>query len=139
VILGIDHIGVATSDPAQAAAFLDALEMSPAESGPAEDYGVACQFWRYPGQPAMPAIEIVSPTQDDSAIAGRLTRDGPGLYHIAFAVQGIEAELNRLRAASFSTVDSSPRCGAIRGMRVAFMYARRPAGLLIELVEYGDP
>ena len=138
MILGIDHIGVAAADPGQAAAFLDALEMSPSESGPADDYGVACQFWRYPGQPAMPAIEIVSPTRDDSAIAGRLTRHGPGLYHVAFAVQGIEAELNRLRGAGFSAVDSVPRRGARSGMRVAFMYARRPVGLLIELVQYGD-
>jgi methylmalonyl-CoA/ethylmalonyl-CoA epimerase len=136
VILGIDHIGVATADPAQAATFLDALEMSPAESGPADDYGVACQFWRFPGQPAMPAIEVVWPARDDSAIAGRLARNGPGLYHVAFAVQGIEAELDRLREAGFSAVDRAPCRGAMSGMRVAFMYARRPVGLLIELVEY---
>lgn len=137
MILGIDHIGVAVADPAQAATFLDALQMTRADSGPAEDYGVACQFWRYPEQPAMPAIEIVSPTRDESAIAGRLTRHGPGLYHVAFAVQGIEAEMDRLRAAGFTAVDSAPRRGARTGMRVAFMYARRPLGLLIELVEYG--
>ncbi len=138
MILGIDHIGLAAADPGKAAAFLEALQMSPAESGPADDYGVSCQFWRFPGQPAMPAIEVVSPTRDDSAVAGRLTRDGPGLYHVAFAVQGIEAELNRLRAAGYSAVDSEPRRGARSGMRVAFMYARRPLGLLIELVQYGD-
>jgi methylmalonyl-CoA/ethylmalonyl-CoA epimerase len=136
VILGIDHIGLATDDAAGTAPFLQALGLVTCDKGVADDYGVACEFWRYADGVGQPFIETVSPVRPDSAIAERLKKHGPGVYHVAFGVDDLEGELARLRAHGYVSVDGRPCAGARQGMRVAFMYARRPAGLLIELVHY---
>jgi len=136
VILGIDHVGLATDDSEGAGTFMVALGMEKADQGVAPAYGVACEFWKYPGRTDEIAIEIVSPIRENCAITGRLGRSGPGLYHIAFIVDNIEGELERLRKKGFSPVDSQPCQGARKGMRVAFMYVPKPAALLIELVQH---
>lgn len=136
MILGIDHIGLATDDPTGVGVFMTALGMRRTDDGIAEDYGVACEFWQYSDGVGQPAVELVSPVGENSSVAGRLKQSGPGLYHVAFAVDDLESELARLRKSGFAAVDAQPCAGARKGMRVAFMYARRPAGLLIELVQY---
>ncbi|MFF8277401.1 VOC family protein [Streptomyces sp. NPDC015346] len=136
MILRIDHIGLATDDPVGVAAFMTALGMRKYDDGHVDDYGVACEFWQFSGGSGNPAVEIVSPDQDNSAISGRLERQGPGLYHVAFEVDDIESEMARLRGHGFTAVDGEPCKGAREGMRVVFLYARPPAGLLVELVHY---
>jgi methylmalonyl-CoA/ethylmalonyl-CoA epimerase len=137
MIVGIDHIGLATDDPVGVAPFLTALGLCQAARGVADAYAVACEFWHHPGAAGAPSLELVSPNGEDSAISARLARHGPGLYHVAFEVDGLESELVRLTQAGFVAVDQAPRAGAKPGMRVSFLYLRKPAGLLIELVEYG--
>ena len=86
-----------------------------------------------------PYLTALGMQRTDTGVAehyGVLARSGPGLYHIAFVVDDIERELERLRTHGFVAVDPQPCNGARPGMRVAFMYLRRPAGMLIELVEY---
>jgi methylmalonyl-CoA/ethylmalonyl-CoA epimerase len=136
MILGIDHIGVATDDPSGVGAFMTTLGLQMSGSGQARDYLVSCDFWRHPMTPAGPAIEVVAPLAEGSAIAGRLAADGPGLYHLAFEVDDLEGELARLRGEGFVALDAAPCSGALEGMRVAFIFLRRPASLVIELVEY---
>jgi methylmalonyl-CoA/ethylmalonyl-CoA epimerase len=136
VILGIDHVGVATDDPARAAPFLTALGFDPGEQGVADAYRVACEFWRLPNDGGRTTVELVSPLSEDSAVGGHLDRRGPGLYHLALRVDDVEQELARLRRAGFVAVDAEPCAGALAGMRVAFVYAARPAGLLVELVQH---
>jgi methylmalonyl-CoA/ethylmalonyl-CoA epimerase len=133
--MGIDHVGLATDDAACVGTFLAALGMTRIDGGLAEDYGVACDFWGYAEQPRA-QVEVVSPARDGSAIAPQLARRGPGLYHLALVVDELAVELDRLRGAGFVPVDAAPCAGARPGMRVAFLYASRPAGLLVELVEY---
>lgn len=136
MILRIDHIGLATDDPTGAGALMGTLGMRKYDDGQVDDYGVACDFWQVSGDPAGPGMEIVSPTRQDSTVSGRLNRDGPGLYHVAFEVDDLEAEMSRLRSHGFSAIDARPCKGARAGMRVVFLYAGPPAGLLLELVHY---
>jgi methylmalonyl-CoA/ethylmalonyl-CoA epimerase len=138
VILGIDHIGLATDDPAGTAPFLAALGLGMFDRGIAADYGVACEFWRHSDGIGQPAIEMVAPVRQDSSVTDRLEKHGPGLYHVAFGVDDLAGELTRLRGHGFVPTGLRPCAGARQGMRVAFMYARKPAGLLIELVQYSE-
>jgi methylmalonyl-CoA/ethylmalonyl-CoA epimerase len=138
VILGIDHVGLATDDPDGVGTFMHSLGLRKHDSGVARDYGVACAFWGAPGRPDGPAIEVVSPLQGQSAVSDLLERSGPGLFHVALVVDDIELEFKRLRRERFLAVDSRPCRGARPGMRVVFMYLRKPAGLLIELVQYDE-
>lgn len=133
MILRIDHIGLATATPAALAPFLGALGLSQGDTGVAPEYRVACEFWDRAD--SGPAIELISPSGEGSTLDGRLSRTGPGLHHIAFEVDEIEPELERLRTAGFIPVDPEPRIGAREGMTVAFTYLRA-AGLLVELVHY---
>ena len=133
MLIGIDHIGLATGEPAALAPFLAALGMSRTDGGVAAGYGVACEFWQPTGGPA---IELVSPAGAGSALDTHLARHGPGLHHIAIEVDRIEPELRRLRGAGFTAIDRAPCAGARSGMLVAFTYLARPASLLVELVQY---
>jgi methylmalonyl-CoA/ethylmalonyl-CoA epimerase len=137
VILGIDHVGLATADPDTVVRSLSALGMQRSDGGTADDYGVACEFWVFPAAVG-PALELVSPTRPDSAVGARLAGEGPGLYHVAFLVSDLATDTDRLRRDGFRLLDREPCAGARPGMRVAFMYVPRPAGLLVELVEYGS-
>jgi methylmalonyl-CoA/ethylmalonyl-CoA epimerase len=133
MIVRIDHVGFATDDPAGLAGLMTDLGLGLTDEGTADEYGVACEFWC---DPKGTALELVSPTREDSAIAGRLSSSGPGLYHLALEVDDLESEMDRLRGAGLLQVDRQPCQGARPGMRVAFLYAKRPAGLLVELVQY---
>jgi methylmalonyl-CoA/ethylmalonyl-CoA epimerase len=134
VLLGIDHIGLATGEPDGIAPYLTALGMSKVDSGIAVDYRVACEFWQGTGAPM---IELVSPAAGGSVLDAHLARRGPGLHHIAVTVDDLAAELDRLRQLGFTPVDREPCAGARKDMLVAFTYLPRPAGLLVELVQYG--
>jgi methylmalonyl-CoA/ethylmalonyl-CoA epimerase len=136
VILGIDHIGLATEYPAGVSEFLTVLGMRKDDGGVADAYGVACEFWSHPSARGQPALELVTPIRDDSAVTSHLAHRGPGLYHVAFEVDDLDAELARLCASGFVPVDAAPCAGARPAMRVAFLYVPKPAALLIELVQY---
>jgi methylmalonyl-CoA/ethylmalonyl-CoA epimerase len=138
MILGVDHVGLMTDDPEGVGQFMTALGLRKSDAGVADDYGVACEFWA-PARGS--AIEVVSPIRENSSVSDTLGRSGPGLFHIALVTDDIEAEFSRLRRQGFAAVDSRPCRGARRGMRVVFMYLRKPAGLLVELVQYdqGSP
>ncbi|MBI4881441.1 MAG: methylmalonyl-CoA epimerase [Planctomycetes bacterium] len=81
-------------------------------------------------------IELLEPTSPDSAIASFLAKRGPGLHHVAVAVEveGLAALLPRLKAAGVRLLDDAPRPGS-RGTRVAFIHPKGALGVLIELVE----
>lgn len=136
MILGIDHIGIATRAPAGVAAPLRALGMSQHYSGLAESYGVACEFWGFADFSHFQhgtEVEVVSPATPGE---GALRSHGNGLHHLAFEVDDLDFELRRLVGLGFVRIDKLPRAGARPGMRVAFLYAEEPAALLVELVEY---
>lgn len=137
MIIGIDHIGLATENPGGVAAFLTALGLGKDDEGIADAYGVACEFWSHPAAGGQPAIELVTPVREDSALSDHFSRRSPSLYHVAFQVDDLDAELVRLRSHGLVPVDAAPCAGARPGMRVAFMYVPKPAALLIELVQYG--
>jgi len=59
---------------------------------------------------------------------------GPGLHHLAFAVEGIDAAVEDLRGRGVRLVDSEPRPGGM-GTRIAFVHPSAFGGLLVELVE----
>jgi methylmalonyl-CoA/ethylmalonyl-CoA epimerase len=137
VIFRIDHVGLVAATGTAVGSYLEALRMRAGDRGPAEEYGVLCEFWRSSDDPLHPTIEVVTPTRPDSAVTNHLARHGPGLHHVAFEVDDLAIELARLRNRGFAAIDRAPCRGARPAMRVAFAYAPRPAGLLVELVQYG--
>ena len=79
-------------------------------------------------------VELIEPLTPDSAVAKFIERNGPGLHHVAYQTEDIEAALAKVRAAGLRLIDEEPRVG-IRGSRVAFLHPKATGGVLTELVE----
>jgi methylmalonyl-CoA epimerase len=79
-------------------------------------------------------VELLSPLGPETPVGKYLERRGPGLHHVAYAVDDIDAELDRLREAGLRLIDERPRVG-IRNSRVAFLHPGALGGVLTELVE----
>ena len=70
----------------------------------------------------------------DGVIQRFLDRRGPGLHHVAFEVDRIDAALDALRDRGIRLVDEVARAGGM-GTRIAFVHPSAFGGMLVELVE----
>lgn len=136
MILRIDHVGVVTSDLAAAGFGLGLMDMKNTYADDVNAYGVATSFWQCPGDTT--SIELVAPVREDAAVHGHLKRMGPGLNHVAFEVDDIDADLAALQDRGAILVDEQPCQGGRPGLRVAFAHLGPSTGLLVELVDYGN-
>jgi len=80
-------------------------------------------------------LEVIEPTDDDGTIANYLDREGPGIHHLAFATEDIEAALARADERGIERIDEEPRDGAW-GHTVAFLHPGDTGGVLVEFVEH---
>jgi catechol 2,3-dioxygenase-like lactoylglutathione lyase family enzyme len=74
---------------------------------------------------------------DHGAVTGFIAKRGPGLHHVAFRVDDIDASLARLAEEGFDLIDRQGRPGA-RGSRIGFIRLRSTQGVLAHLVERDD-
>jgi methylmalonyl-CoA epimerase len=79
-------------------------------------------------------IELVQKTSDESPITGFLAKRGPGVHHIAYRVEDLDAALQELKAAGVRLIDETPRPGAF-GKRIAFIHPKATGGILFELCQ----
>ncbi|HWD68990.1 MAG TPA: methylmalonyl-CoA epimerase [Solirubrobacteraceae bacterium] len=79
-------------------------------------------------------VELIAPLDPDTPVARFLERHGPGLHHVAYRVDDIDAALASLSAAGVRLIDERPRTG-IRASRVAFLHPAATGGVLTEIVE----
>lgn len=80
-------------------------------------------------------VELLEPEQSDSPIGKFLAKRGPGIHHICFAVDDLDAMLARCKAHGIPLIDETPRIGA-EGKRIAFLHPKGTAGVLVELSEH---
>ena len=80
-------------------------------------------------------IELLQPDESESPIGKFLSRRGPGIHHICFAVDDLDGTLARCKAHGVPLIDEVPRLGA-EGKRIAFLHPRGTHGVLVELSEY---
>jgi methylmalonyl-CoA/ethylmalonyl-CoA epimerase len=80
-------------------------------------------------------IELLEAGSDDSPIGKFMARRGAGIHHVCFAVDDIDAALDRCRASGVRLIDETPRIGA-EGKRIAFLHPSSTAGVLVELTEH---
>jgi methylmalonyl-CoA/ethylmalonyl-CoA epimerase len=80
-------------------------------------------------------IELLEATSPDSAINGFLNKRGQGVHHIAFEVDDILAEMQRLQNQGFTLLNNEPRRGADNKL-VCFVHPKSACGVLIELCQH---
>ena len=124
------HIGIAVRSLDEILPFYRDILDLPEE--PLDDADGASIVGLSAGEPLVELLEAESP---DSPIGRFVAKRGPGIHHICFAVDDLDAALERCRAAGIRLIDEAPRIGAEK-KRIAFLHPSSTAGVLIELSEY---
>ena len=125
----ISHVGIALHALNSAIPFFrDILGLEPV----AIDDSDGARIEAFPAGESL--VELLEPQGDDTPIGKFIARRGPGIHHICFAVDDLDAVLSRCRDAGVRLIDDVPRIGA-EGKRIAFIHPSSTAGILIELSE----
>jgi methylmalonyl-CoA/ethylmalonyl-CoA epimerase len=127
----IDHVGVAVEDlDAALELYESTFSMPLAHRETVEEQGVEAVLLDVGDG----HVELLRPLGPETAVGKFLARKGPGLHHVAYAVDDIDATLQQLSSAGLELIDSEARVG-IRESRVAFLHPRSTGGVLTEIVE----
>nr|WP_294870878.1 methylmalonyl-CoA epimerase [uncultured Pedobacter sp.] len=79
-------------------------------------------------------IELLAATSENSPIAKFLERKGEGIHHIAFEVDNIELEMERLKLEGFVLLNEQPKQGADNKL-ICFVHPKGTNGVLVELCQ----
>jgi methylmalonyl-CoA/ethylmalonyl-CoA epimerase len=127
----IDHVGVAVEDLDAAIELYErSFEMELAHRETVSSQGVEAVLLDIGDG----HVELLRPLGPDTAVGKFVERRGPGLHHVAYAVEDIDSTLAALKGAGLELIDSEARTG-IRDSRVAFLHPRSTGGVLTEIVE----
>jgi methylmalonyl-CoA/ethylmalonyl-CoA epimerase len=125
----IDHIGVAVADlDAAVASYRTLFGIEPSHREIVESDGVETVMFEV----GESRIELLGSLGPDSKIAGFLEKRGGGIHHVAYGVDDVQANLDRLAAQGVKLLDTRPRPGA-GGKLVAFVHPKAVGGVLTEL------
>ncbi|WP_026708477.1 methylmalonyl-CoA epimerase [Flavobacterium frigidarium] len=127
----IEHIGIAVNDLDVSNDLFEKLFGAPPyKSEAVASEGVMTSFFMNgPNK-----IELLAATNPDSPIAKFLEKKGEGIHHIAFDVDDIVAEIERLKGEGFVILNEVPKRGADNKI-VAFLHPKSTNGVLIELCQ----
>lgn len=132
ILANLEHIGIATRGLDEALGFWrDALGLQMTAIEEVVDQKVRVAMLPV-GQPR---IELLEATETDSPIAKFLEKRGPGIHHLAFRVDDIQAALAHLKERGARLIDEVPRPGADNCL-VAFIHPQSTGGVLVELVQH---
>jgi methylmalonyl-CoA/ethylmalonyl-CoA epimerase len=81
-------------------------------------------------------IELLAADDPETPIGRFLARRGPGMHHVAYAVDDIRGEVEALKAQGVELIDAEPRIGLF-GHEIAFLHPDSAHGVLTELVAHG--
>ncbi|MFV5686639.1 methylmalonyl-CoA epimerase [Flavobacterium sp. GB2R13] len=127
----IEHIGIAVNDlETSNLIFEKLLGAAPYKFEEVESEGVTTSFFNVgPNK-----IELLAATNPDSPIAKFIAKKGEGIHHIAFDVEDIVVEIERLKKEGFVVLNEVPKKGADNKL-VAFLHPKSTNGVLIELCQ----
>jgi methylmalonyl-CoA epimerase len=132
-VRGLHHIGVAVDDLDAAIERYRALFDATLEHRErVEEQGVEAASLHVGGS----RVELLAPTGSDTPVGKFLAKRGPGMHHVAFEVDDVAAELDRLKAEGVQLIDETPRRGMF-GLQVAFVHPEATGGVLAEFVGNG--
>lgn len=127
----IEHIGIAVKDLENAewiyAKLLNTSSYKREEV--ASEYVITSFFQSGPNK-----IELLVATDEKSAIHKFIEKRGEGIHHIAFAVDDIVSEMQRLKEEGFTLLNEQPKKGADNKL-VCFVHPKGTNGVLIELCQ----
>jgi len=127
----IEHIGIAVKNLEESnRLFEKLLGISSYKSEEVQSEGVFTSFF----QTGTNKIELLAATNPESPIAKFLEKKGEGIHHIAFDVEDIFAEIERLKNEGFVLINEVPKKGADNKL-VVFLHPKNTNGVLVELCQ----
>lgn len=127
----VEHIGIAVASLKEAGERYERLLGQKAyKTEVVESEGVATAFY----QVGETKIELLEATRADSPIAKFIEKKGEGIHHIAYAVDDIRAEMQRLQKEGFRLLNEEPKPGADNKW-VCFLHPKDAGGVLVELCQ----
>lgn len=127
----IEHIGIAVKNIENAnKIYTSLLGYSPYKTEEVKSEGVKTSFFKTGDS----KIELLEATNPESPIAKFIEKKGEGIHHIAFAVDDIECEIDRLKKEGFIVLNETPKKGADNKL-VAFLHPKSTQGVLIEICQ----
>ena len=125
----IEHIGIAVKSLEVSIPVFEKILNTPCyKTETVESEKVSTAFF----QNGPNKIELLESTDPDGVIAKYIEKKGEGMHHIAFAVEDIEAEMERLKSEGFVLLNDKPKKGADNKL-VCFLHPKHTNGILIEL------
>jgi len=127
---GIHHVGVAVADLDEAVATYERLFGGRLEHRErVEEQGVEAASMKL----GESRVELLAALGADTPVGRFLAKRGPGMHHVAYEVDDVEAALGELAAAGAELIDATPRRGMF-GLQVAFVHPESVHGVLSEVV-----
>jgi len=127
----IEHIGIAVKNMDDANVLFGKLLGVPSyKEELVESEGVLTSFF----QTGTNKIELLMATNPESPIAKFLEKKGEGIHHIAFDVDDIHSEIDRLNSEGFVLINEVPKKGADNKL-VVFLHPKNTNGVLVELCQ----
>jgi methylmalonyl-CoA epimerase len=127
----IDHIGVAVEDLEAAIKLYERnFEMELVHRETVESQGVEAVLLDVGDG----HVELLAALGPDTPVGKFIAKKGPGLHHVAYAVEDIDATLASLKEQGVKLIDQEARTG-IRQSRVAFLHPAATGAVLTEIVQ----
>lgn len=131
MLTNVEHIGIAVKDLKQAdELFRILLNTPPYKHEEVQSESVLTSFFRI----NQTKVELLQATESDSAISKFIDKRGEGVHHIAFEVDDIYAEMERLEKEGFVLLNKEPKYGADNKL-VCFVHPKSASGVLVELCQ----
>ncbi len=127
----IEHLGIAVRDlEAAEKVYEKLLGTSPYKRETVESEKVMTSFF----MTGTNKIELLASTDPEGTIAKFIEKRGEGIHHVAFDVEDIYAEMDRLRNEGFTLLNSEPKRGADNKL-ICFVHPKNTGGVLVELCQ----
>jgi methylmalonyl-CoA/ethylmalonyl-CoA epimerase len=127
----IEHLGIAVKNLEQSVSLYEKLlGVSCYKTEAVESEGVTTAFFKTGEN----KIELLEAMHENSPIAKFLEKKGEGIHHVAFEVDDIYKEMERLKAQGFQLLNEEPKKGADNKL-VCFIHPKTAGGVLVELCQ----
>ena len=136
-VIGLDHVAIAVDDlEAAVTQHTEALGLTVVHRETNAEQGVREVMLRAAGAGTGPGtqLQLVAALDEHSPVHRFLTRRGPGLHHLAYAVRDVSSASEVLLRRGLRLLYDAPRAGT-RGSLINFVHPEDTGGVLIELVE----
>ena len=130
-MLKVEHIGIAVTSLSESVPLFEKLLNSQCYKKEAvESEAVATAFFLQGDT----KIELLESTSNEGVIKKFIEKKGEGIHHIAFEVNDILAEMERLKGEGFLLLNDQPKNGADNKL-VCFLHPKSTNSILIELCQ----